>query len=231
MGDNRSIPVQRAQKRRHTDAILNQWLHLGEVTWLTQMEGFSMLSDTEFGAFLPDDERSEQERWVEDPSVGLKIRTNGVRSCRLTGVPENGDILFRLGMESHAEIVVSKRRWEKEICPILNRIRKIFGLDGSDTAMPWLDEWEEVPESCRKCPLACYRAADQISKWREIMIHVETADLSIDTRFSLTWADRDDTVLRMYDCRRQMAIYVDLAVPGLSLSSSEDHAGHLYFLN
>jgi len=215
------------RSRDQMNAIINQWLQLGKLSWQTRMEGFSMLLETEFGAFSQVGQ-SETDHWVEDRSVGLRLRTNAVQFCRLTGVPDNGDIQFRLNMQSHTDIFVSKSAREKHFCPILSCIEKTFGLDGPTSASPWLDEWNLIPDACKRCPVACYKTAYQICQWREVAIDVKTSDVLIHTHLKPTWADRDGTILRMFDSHRQMAIYVNLAIPTLSTSCLNKNIGTLH---
>lgn len=221
------LQTRAAALSRYPDAIANQWLHLGIVSWITRIEGFSMLIETEFGAFSPRSDLSSG-RWIGDASVGLNLRTDSVQNCGVTGDPERGDIQFFLNMQSDAEMYISKRGVDTSLCPVLSRISETFGLDGQSGSTPWLDEWSEIPEACRSCPLACYRAADQISSWREVRIDIKTTDLTIQTSISPSSADRDGTVLRIFDSGKQQTLYIDLLTPGLKLESNEDGGGAIH---
>lgn len=187
-----------------------------------------MLLETEFGAFCPAEGR-ETADWVEDSSVGLSIRTGAITDCQLLGVPENGELQFSLGLESDANISITKRSCDKEICPVLQRIKQTFGFDGTHLPCPWLDEWTDNYSPCKDCPFSCFETADEISGLNEISIQVETPDLRIHTCFKPTWTDWDHTVLRIFDSRNQRSLYIDLASPGVSFRSTEGKIGALHF--
>ncbi|MDF1814931.1 MAG: hypothetical protein P1V20_22195 [Verrucomicrobiales bacterium] len=220
MSETTSESKTRENLRRYPAAIMNQWFHLGEVRWMTRLEGFSMYAETEFGAFLP-----STDSWLEDSSVGLKVRANAVTDCRMLGVPDDGEIQFCLSLQSNADILVSQGDSGNDICPILRRLEKIYGLDGSPGATPWMDEWAGRPDACRNCPFACYEVLERIAKWERIELEVNTEDLSIDISIQPTCADRDGNVLRIFDSRKRLAIYIDLTLPTLSLSGLDHKVG------